>query len=264
MVLPLTRIGVGVDMTLAGLFPLLSQSTQHQGLLELLKPGQAMGQAVLLDSALPYWLGALRPALNIPITVLVPRHDRARRVYEDLLVWCGNHAEVYQLPEGETLPLERLMADDATTHGRICALAALLNLDEDRHQIPPIVIASVAALSQKTLSKEVFQAACHYVSVGQRINLGNVLERWQAMGYRAGPVVEVPGMVSRRGGILDIYSPGAQFPARIELVGDLVESIRLFDPTSQRSLRMVERVSILPPQEVLPGLASVEEVQEQY
>ena len=251
-------------MTLKGLFSPLSQSAQHRGLLELLGPGQAAVQAVLLDSALPYYVGALRSELNSPILVLTPRPERARRVYEDLLVWCGEEADVYQLPEGETLPFERLMADDATTHGRIRALAALINLDGENRQLPPIVVASLAAVSQKTLSKETFKAACHHVAVGQRVSLSDLMDRWQKTGYRVERAVETPGTVSRRGGILDIYSPGAQLPARIELVGDLVESIRLFDPVSQRSVNPVERVFILPAQEALPALARQDEVEELY
>jgi transcription-repair coupling factor (superfamily II helicase) len=251
-------------MTIEGLFPLLSQSTQYRGLLDLLRPDQATGQVVLLDSALPYCVGGLRNELYIPILVLVPRPERARRVYEDLLMWCGEEAQVYQLPEGETLPFERLMADDATTHERIRTLAALLNLDVENHRPPPIIVTSLAAISQKTLAKDIFQASSHYVTVGQKVNLGDLLDRWQKMGYRVERAVEVPGVVSRRGGILDIYPPGAPFPARIELMGDLVESIRLFDPASQRSMKPVERVFILPAQEALPALLSQEDVERRY
>ena len=251
-------------MTIEDLLPLLSQSTQYRGLLELLGPGQAGGQAVLLDSALPYCVGALRNDLSAPILVLVPRPERARRMYEDLLMWCGEEAEVYQLPEGETLPFERLMADDATTHGRIRALAALLKLDDENHLVPPIVVASLAAISQRTLARDIFQASAHYVAVGQRVKLGDLLDQWQKMGYRVERAVEVPGTASRRGGILDIYSPGAQLPARIELMGDLVESIRLFDPASQRSVKPIERVFILPAQEALPALVSQGEIEERY
>ena len=56
---------------------------------------------------------------------LTARPERARELHSDLQVWCGEDAEVYQFPEGETLPFERLMADEASTHGRIRALEAL-------------------------------------------------------------------------------------------------------------------------------------------
>ena len=252
-------------MTLAGFFPLLSQSSNHEGLLELLKPGQASGKAVVSGSALPYWIGSIRNELNAPIILLVPRPDRAMRVYEDLLVWCGGDAEVYHLPEGETLPFERLMADDTTTHWRIRALAALSKLDGgNKRELQPIVVASLAALSQKTISRETLKDACHYITVGQSVNLSDLMERWQKIGYRVERAVEVPGTMSRRGGILDIYSPVSQLPARVELMGDIVESIRFFDPSSQRSVIPVEKVLIMPAQEVLPALVSQREVDEIY
>ena len=252
-------------MALSDFFTLLSRRERHQDLIKLLKPGGgAAGHAVMLDSAIPYYVAALRSQINAPILMLTPRPERARQVYEDILVWCGEDADVYNLPEGETLPFERLMADDATTQGRIQALSALLAPDAESRRTPPIVVASVAAISQKTLARRAFQDACHHLAVGQRVDLADLMGRWQRMGYRVEQTVDAPGAVSRRGGILDIYPPGAELPARIELVGDLVESIRLFDPTSQRSVKPVERVFILPSQEALPALASRDEAQELY
>ena len=87
------------------------------------------------------------------------------------------------------------------------------------------------------MPRSAFQDACHHLAVGQRVDLADLMGRWQRMGYRVEQTVDAPGAVSRRGGILDIYPPVAELPARIELVGDLVESIRLFDPTSQRSVK---------------------------
>ncbi len=251
-------------MTLAPLLSLLSQSSNHEGLLGLLKPGQPNGRAVLLGSALPYWIGSLRNDLNIPIILLVPRPDRAIRVYEDLLVWCGGDAEIYHLPEGEALPFERLMADDTTTQRRISALAALSKFEEGNSELAPIVVASLTALSQKTISRKTLNDACHYVTVGQRVNMSDLMEQWQKIGYRVESTIDIPGTMSRRGGILDIYSPGAQLPARVELMGDIVESIRLFDPSSQRSVRPVEKVLIMPAQEVLPSLVPQREVDTIY
>ena len=250
-------------MSLEGLFPLLSQAPQYRGLLDLLGRGEAGGRLVLPDAALPYCVGALRKELKVPVLIAVSRPERARRLHEDLLTWCGEDARVYPFLEGETLPFERLMADDATTHGRITALSALLRPD-GQHGEPPIVVASLAALAQKTMSRETFQASCHYVTVGQRVNLGALMERWQRTGYRVARAVEIPGTVSRRGGILDIYLPGADLPARIELLGDVVESIRLFDPASQRSMSPVQEVFILPAQEALPSLTPRAEVEERY
>ncbi len=205
----------------------------------------------------------MRQDLGVPVLALTARPERARQVHSDLTVWCGEDGEVYQFPEGETLPFERLMADDASTHGRIRTLEALLRTGEES-PLPPVVVASVAAAAQRTIAREVFESSRHRVAVGQRVDLNALLHRWQAMGYRVEPSVEVPGTASRRGGIVDVFSPGSDLPSRIELWGDVVESIRLFDPTSQRSVQPVEETLVLPCQEALPGLIPREYVEEQY
>ncbi len=248
-------------MPLSGLFSLLSQSEQHRRLVEQLSQLDSVpARAVLLDSALAFYAGALRNALNAPVLLLTARPARSRRLYEDMLVWCGEGFAIHHLPEGETLPFERLTADDATTHGRIRALAAMAAADLDSSLNPPVVVASVAAVAQKTVSKRVLLEESHSISVGQSIDLAGLLERWQRMGYRTEQAVETPGSVSRRGGILDIFSPGSEQPARIELMGNVVESIRLFDSVSQRSVRAVDSVFVLPAQESLSALADRNEV----
>ena len=205
----------------------------------------------------------MRHDLGVPVLALTARPERARQVHSDLTVWCGEDGEVYQFPEGETLPFERLMADDASTHGRIRTLEALLRTGEES-PLPPVVVASVAAAAQRTIARGVFESSRHRVAVGQRVDLNALLHRWQTMGYRVEPSVEVPGTASRRGGIIDVFSPGSDLPARIELWGDTVESIRLFDPTSQRSVQPVEETLVLPCQEALPGLIPHEDVEERY
>ena len=201
--------------------------------------------------------------MGVPVLALVARPERARELHSDLQVWCGDDGEVYQFPEGETLPFERLMADEASTHGRIRALEALAGPGQESSP-PPIVVASLAAIAQRTIPKDIYESTRHSVAVGQRVNLNALMRRWQSMGYRVERSVEIPGTVSRRGGILDVFSPGSELPVRIELLGDEVESIRVFDPASQRSLESVDETLILPCQEALPHLVDREEVEERY
>ena len=79
--------------------------------------------------------------------------------------------------------------------------------------------------------------------VGDRFNERERLAEWIAWGYTIEPLVEQPGQLSRRGGIIDIYSPTMDGPVRIELFGDEIESIRRFDPATQRSSGRVDRVA---------------------
>ena len=194
-----------------------------------------------------------------PILVLAPRPDEARKFHDNLLLYLGEDAPVRLFPEPDVLPFERLVADADANNQRLAALSELHRTVESGGEYP-IVVASVAALLQKTLDPESFSSARHSLAVGQEIRLGELLMRWVELGYRRESTVEIPGVFSHRGGILDIYSPGSPLPARLELWGDRIDSIRLFDPVSQRSVRRVESVTVIPAKETLPSLADRERV----
>jgi transcription-repair coupling factor (superfamily II helicase) len=94
------------------------------------------------------------------------------------------------------------------------------------------------------------------LKVGQRIpRTEELLSRWVDLGYRHEPLVESPGTFSQRGGIIDVYPPHYDFPLRIELWDDEIDTIRSFDPYTQRSVEAVEAVDIIPAREQLPNLA---------
>ena len=81
-----------------------------------------------------------------------------------------------------------------------------------------------------------------------------LLGRWEAMGYKVGSIVEVPGTLSHRGGIIDIYPTTSEFPTRLEFFGNTIDSIRIFDPSSQRSLKEIPSIYIGPATEILVPL----------
>src|SRR3970040_897100 len=96
----------------------------------------------------------------------------------------------------------------------------------------PIVVASVEAVAQRTLSPQAARAAVWSIAVGEGGGPDDLLRRLQAAGYEVAPLVEAPGQAARRGGIVDVFPPQAEAPARIEFFGRTVESIRIFDAAS--------------------------------
>lgn len=190
-----------------------------------------------------------------PMLVVTPRPEEARRLYEQLLIWSDSgkapESNVLHFPESEALPFERLASDAETAQQRLRTLAALV-ANKDR---PAVVVASASAISQKTLVRAAYESSTHTLSRGQQVELDDLLAQWRRMGYRFEPVVDVPGVVARRGGILDIFPIGAEHPVRIELWGPEVDSVRTFDPLTQRSIAMVDAVEVMPAQETLPALA---------
>ncbi len=100
---------------------------------------------------------------------------------------------------------------------------------------PLIIVACAQALAQRTLTPAELQRAAINVTRGGRLRQDDLLRALDAGGYRIEPQVTAPGEASRRGGIVDVWPPSEELPLRIELFGDDVESIRAFDPATQRS-----------------------------
>ncbi|MBI4337885.1 MAG: hypothetical protein HY683_08685, partial [Chloroflexi bacterium] len=249
-------------MTLRGLFPLLEGHPAYRAMHDPLDKGGS-AQLALLDPVRPYLLAALWDALGVPVLLLTPGPETARRLADELALFAGEAAPVLHLPETEALPFERLAPDEATVQARLRALAALARAwdaqpfrgrAQQDGSLPPCVVASLPAALQRTPRREAVSAACHTVRKGERHSMEGLLRRWLALGYRVERTADASGTVARRGGILDVFPAGADLPARLEFLGDVVESIRSFDPASQRSIEDVDAVEVLPAREVLPAL----------
>jgi transcription-repair coupling factor (superfamily II helicase) len=105
---------------------------------------------------------------------------------------------------------------------------------------------------QPTLPPRELRLGTRTYRLGQRISLANTLSRWVGSGYEPASVIQESGTFSRRGGIVDVFSPQARYPVRIELFGDEIDSLRTFDPATQRSLERVTEFTLLPATEALP------------
>jgi transcription-repair coupling factor (superfamily II helicase) len=208
--------------------------------------------AVILDAAKPYLIAALHEELNSPIMVVTAQPETARKVYEQLRVWCSPSAEPHRLPELDFLPYDKsqLSAVSYQMTERLRALTALA-LHEERISDPPLVVTSALAIMGKTAGPGDFAAACHVLRLGMTAQPLELLRRWQCLGYETGDVVEVPGQMSRRGGIIDVFPPSSQSPVRIEFSGNQIESMRCFDPESQRSTGTISSLLVTPARELI-------------
>lgn len=202
-----------------------------------------------MDSAKPYLMAAICRKLQTPVLIITAQPENAKKLYEQISIWSDTR-ELEIFPEPDIIPYQRTIADFSIEQDRLQVLASL-SISEKR-KAPPIVIASVPALTQRLTPKDEFREACHRIETGDDIDPLSLLDRWNSIGYRVETMVEVPGTMSRRGGILDIFPPTSEFPVRLEFFGNTVESIRLYDPATQRSQKVIPRVSICPASEVLP------------
>jgi transcription-repair coupling factor (superfamily II helicase) len=239
-----------MPVDLSNLLILIDSDPEYRHIVSGMEKGNSPAVSVI-DAAKPYLIAALYRKLNIPILLVTSQMETAKHLFEQLVTWCpASHIQLF--PEPEALPYERMTTDNSVEIERLQVLSVLVGNGGNRTGTSsPLVVSSVPALMQKTLSRQEFVDACHTVKTGDEITLYDLLARWQAMGYRLEATVDVPGTVSHRGGILDIFSPSSESPARLEFFGNTIESIRLFDPATQRSLHQVSSIVVTPATELL-------------
>ena len=247
-------------MDLSALLPLIDETVA----LDRLRRRMAGAEPVMLgvsDGAKAAVLAALASDGEFarrPIVVVVPRPQHAEALADELASWLGaaGASRVVLYPERDALPYERLMPDPEDVRRRLQALDALAAASVS----PPIVVACAEAIAQRTIAPAAVRRAAVAVVRGERTQQHDLMVALDAGGYRFEPEVAAPGEAARRGGILDVWPPAEDAPLRIELFGDEVESIRAFDPVTQRSYGLREAVRIGPARELAPDAARMREL----
>jgi len=183
----------------------------------------------------------------------VARDDiRMSRLAEGLRFFAPD-AEVLRFPAWDCLPYDRVSPNAELVSERIATLARLL---EPAGQ-PRIVLTTVNALVQRVPPRHVFHNSSRTLAVNGTVEVADLTRFLEANGYgRAGTVME-PGEYAVRGGIIDIFAAGQGEPVRLDLFGDTIESIRGFDPTTQRSGAKLARLVLRPVNEVFLDPASI-------
>ncbi|PIZ26678.1 MAG: transcription-repair coupling factor [Chloroflexi bacterium CG_4_10_14_0_8_um_filter_46_9] len=207
------------------------------------------GKTVVLDAAKPYLIAALYEQLGLPIMVIIAQPRDARKLYEQLQVWCSPSANVYYFPELDFHSYDSVALYHSNTVVERLQTLSTLAFEQDIRE-PPLIVASLPAVMNKTTPKEGFVSACHVLKQGMTADPLELLHRWQNIGYEMENMVELPGTMSHRGGIVDIFPPDNNLPVRIEFFGNRVESMRFFSPTDQRSTQFLNSLTIVPAKEV--------------
>jgi len=240
-------------LDLRGILKLAEELPLFNKLLNNLKSGLLNAPAEVIEAAKPFVIAAIRSKLGQPIMVITSQPEKARQLYEQLLNWCPPD-EVALLPEPELLPYQRAATDALTEQERLNALSVICGKKPVKES--PLVVTAVSSLISRVTGYEAFTSVWQRVVQGENTDLYKLLRNWQAIGYRLEDVVEVPGTISHRGGIVDIYPVTAGKPYRLEFFGNTLESIRSFDPESQRSLEEVSSITVGPAIETLKPLLS--------
>ncbi len=219
-------------------------------MLEDIKKQKETGVIPLLNAARPYLIATLHKHLPIPLIVVTAKADNASRLKDQAVAWCGTESNIDLFPEPDVLPYQRVTSDNFSEAERIRLLSNLLKYENN--SLPPLIILSAQSLMQKITPIEDFKKSYHPIQLGMQVEPYRLLEKWQSLGYRSESIVELPGSMSHRGGIVDIYPLTSEKPVRMEFMGNTIDSLRFFDPETQRSLDSVSRVEIGLANELIP------------
>ena len=221
----------------------LDRTEESARLTELLGQGKSpLALSGLSAVHRAYLTAVLRRRTGRPTVLVCADEGEAARMAGDLAALLG--AEVPVLP-GRDLQFHPGAASRQWEHRRLQVLSAL-----SRGEVP-VLAATLEGLLLRTLPPEVLSRSVFQLTVGQGMDLTALADRLAAAGYVRCDQVEGAGQFALRGGILDVFSPGLDLPARIEFWGDEIDAIGLFDPVTQRRTAQRTSVLLLPAGEVL-------------
>ena len=214
---------------------------------------RAFWRTPVSTSALAWSIARAADAHGAPLLAIARDNHGAQQLASDLRTLLGTRVgddssaralPVLQFPDWETLPYDQFSPHPDIVSQRLAALYRLPTLTRG------IVVVPVQTLMQRLPPLRYVVGSSFDVALGQRLDLDAEKRRLEAAGYRNVPQVFDPGDFAVRGGLLDVYPMGAEMPYRIELLDDEIDSIRGFDPETQRSLDKVDAVRLLPGREV--------------
>jgi len=207
---------------------------------------RAWWRAPASPTALAWYIARAAETHDGPLLVIARDNHGANQIESDLrtLLGAASDLPVVAFPDWETLPYDAFSPHPDIISQRLAAL----------HQLPTlrrgIVVVPVQTLLQQLAPLKYIIGGSFDLKVGQRLDLDAEKRRLEAAAYRNVPQVMDPGDFAVRGGLLDVFPMGAEAPLRIELLDEDIDSIRAFDPESQRSLDKVDAVRMLPGREV--------------
>ena len=196
---------------------------------------------------------AQRRAEHTGAVLHVARDDSRMARLSEALAFFARDIEVLRFPAWDCLPYDRVSPNPEIVSERIATLARLL----EPATRPRLVLTTVNALVQRVPPRPVFEGVSMVLRAGGTADSDAIAKFLEANGYgRAGTVME-PGEYATRGGIIDIYPAGEPDPVRLDLFGDTIESLRRFDPSTQRSTTKLQTLILRPVSEVPLDAASV-------
>jgi len=199
----------------------------------------------LVPTAKALLIPYLERAAVTPLIIVTADNRSAEALFPTVQAFCELTGvcpaeALVKLPAYDVLPFENLSPHPEIQEERATALWKIST------GAVSIVIAPMEATAIRLHSAEHYASLARTIRRTDTVSVDELVEHLNTVGYDSVDLVEMPGQYAVRGGLIDTYPPGADRPLRIELFGDEVESIRKFDPATQRSAAPVDEVVLLP------------------
>ena len=177
--------------------------------------------------------------------VFVARDGLRAQALIDTLSFAAPEVEALHLPSWDCQPYDRVSPNAAISAERMTALARLART-RGAAERPRILIGSVGALTQRVPPLKYVASAAFSAAPGNSVRMSDLALWLESNGYARASTVRDVGDYASRGGLLDLYPPGAAAPIRLDFFGDALESIRTFDPETQRSVGQLRSLDLVP------------------
>jgi len=194
-------------------------------------------------------LAELTEASGGPV-LFVARDDARLAAMAEALRFFAPGLPVLRFPAWDCLPYDRISPAAEISATRMATLATLAAWG-DGDAPACVVLATLNAATQRVPAQETVAAASFAAETGRAVDLDGLRGYLARMGFNRAPTVTEPGDYAVRGGVIDVFPPGADLPVRLDFFGDVLDGARRFDPETQRTVEKVKRVEFAPVSEVI-------------
>ena len=192
--------------------------------------------------------------------VHVARDDKRMEAMRAALAVAAPEAVVLELPAWDCLPYDRVSPNPDVLARRMATLAVLASGLPG----PFILLTTLNAATQRLPAREVIAGASFIARVGDRVDEAHLRGFLSRMGFSPVSTVAEPGDFAIRGGIVDIFPPGAGGPVRLDFFGDVLDGARRFDPATQRTTAKLKAVDFAPMSEIILDEAAISRFRQNY
>ena len=188
------------------------------------------------------------------VSVFIARDDSRAAAFATALEFFAPDLDLLRLPAWDCQPYDRISPSPRLAARRAAALARLANHDGETSLL---VVTTINAMAQRCPPSSVLSGSRIQLKPGQSVDNDALLHHFTSNGYARTATVMEPGDFAVRGGVIDVFPPDGEEPVRLDFFGDSLESIRTFDPETQRSQKQLSKIEFTPVSEVIIDETSI-------